>query len=60
MWKHDIMKFSPESSYFSCRATFHICIVYEHSFQCVFHMWHFDTGNNVTEWMTIYCTSWVQ
>jgi len=55
------LKFMPLSfPYSSCRTPFHICNAHEHSFHCVFHMWHFTTRNNRTEWMTAYCRGQVQ
>jgi len=54
VWSCNVLKFMPESSYFSCRTTFYIGIMHDHSFQCVSYTWHIDTGNNMTGWMTAY------
>lgn len=39
---------------------FHIGTVHEHSFQCLCNPRNFDTGNNITEWMTADCWGQVQ
>jgi hypothetical protein len=55
MWNCNILKLMPKfSPRFSCRTMFHIDIVHEHPlFQCISHMWHFNTGNNTNEWLLI-------
>jgi hypothetical protein len=47
----NILKFIPESSPYSYyRMAFQTAILQEHSFfQCVTHMWNFNTGNKAAE-----------
>jgi hypothetical protein len=42
MWNYNFLKFILEYSPFSsCRTTFHIAVIHEHSCQYVSHTWHF-------------------
>lgn len=45
---------------FYCRITFHIGVLHEHFFQCVFHTVHFEMESNATESVTIYLIWQVQ
>jgi len=53
MCDYNILKFMLEPLYVSCRTSFHLGITHEHtSFSSVSHVWHFNIGNNMTEWIS--------
>jgi hypothetical protein len=48
-----------ESSYFSCRITFHICITHgRYVFQCLSYIRHIDTRNKMNQLICAYPHSW--